>query len=249
MTSKLRPCALLFDLDGTLLDPFEGIVGCYREALADLGYPVATDEDLAWVIGPPIRDAFGEIHTQLIRDSRLTQAHQSLSAKDWIEAGVASYRKFYADHGQFQNNHYPHIPETIQALSRKYELYVATSKPQVYAQQIIEHFGFAPYFRAVHGPDLSGLRSEKPELLAHIQACEDLDPKRTVMIGDRKFDVAGARAIGAQAISVAWGYGTQEELALARADRMVTTPQELARAIQELLPDGAGILSSTIFEN
>jgi phosphoglycolate phosphatase len=231
MSSKVTPQRwVLFDLDGTLLDPFEGIVGCYREALADLGIPARPDEDLAWVIGPPIRKAFEDIFENSVRPHSPTETRFA-----WVEKAVASYRKFYADHGMFQNKHYPGITEALATLSKTSVLLVATSKPQIYAQKIIEHFGFSPYLKAVYGPELTGERSEKPELLAHIQACEGLDPKRTVMIGDRKFDVIGARAIGAKAISVAWGYGTPEELREASADRILEEPSELVNAIDELV--------------
>lgn len=107
-------------------------------------------------------------------------------------------------------------------------MYVATSKPHVYARLIVERLGLARYFRAVYGPELSGLRDEKADLIAHLMSEEGIDPCSAVMVGDRSHDMAGAAANGVTGIGVTWGYGTGAELLAAGASHLVDTPAELA---------------------
>lgn len=208
-----RPTTLLFDLDGTLTDPFDGITRSMRHAMARLGRPVPEEADLRWCIGPPLAENF---RTLLGPDEAL------------ILQGIAFYRERYGEIGAFENAVYDGIPALLEALrERGYALHVCTSKLEPHAQAIVEHFGLAPHFGVVHGskPDLS--HANKAELIAFILEQHGLSAGEVVMIGDRRHDVDGARANGVAAVSVGWGYGSAEEIAAAAPARVVQRPEEL----------------------
>lgn len=194
---------LLFDLDGTLSDPVVGIVTSVRYALDKLGHPAPAD--LNWVIGPPLRGAFAKLI--------------GTDDPDAVEEAMTVYRERFATVGLFENEVYPGIPELLadeHASGRR--LFVATSKPHVYARRILEHFQLADYFVTIHGCELDGTRSEKAELLAYLLHQEALDVDETVMIGDRRHDIDGAQAVGLRSVAVQYGYGSAQELAAAGPD-------------------------------
>jgi phosphoglycolate phosphatase len=214
---------LLFDLDGTLTDPGVGIIACVRHALAKLDRPQPAPDSLRWVVGPPLRDSF----------AGLLQDRDAAT----VEAAIAFYRERYATVGMYENIVYPGIPALLAAQRRAgRRLFVATSKPRVYALRIIEHFELRQHFAGVYGAGLDGSLSEKPALLAHLLAAERLDPAATAMIGDRRHDVAGARAVGIRAIAVGYGYGSAEELAAAAPDHVCPTVEALARLVGPVPP-------------
>ena len=196
--------ALFFDLDGTLTDPREGIVGCIRHALQCLGCSVPPDSELDRCIGPPLRESFCRLATAALAD-----------------AAVEHYRERFRASGMFENRVYPGVPEALTALrAAGWQLLVVTSKPGVFAEQILRHFDLAQYFSAIHGSELSGVRSDKGELIAHVLATEGIAPEYALMIGDRSHDIVGARKNGLRSAGVLWGYGTREELTEAGADRL-----------------------------
>jgi phosphoglycolate phosphatase len=206
---------VLFDLDGTLTDPRAGIVGSLRFALDQLTIPCPADEVLESYIGPPLRGTFA---TLLGTDD-----------SDRIEEAMRLYRQRFADTGLYENRVYDGVPEMLErAGSAATAVYVATSKPAIYAERIVRHFGLAKHFRKVYGPDLDGRYEDKAELLAHLLTREHVAPEAAVMIGDREADVRAAKASGVRSIGVLWGYGSERELIEAGADALCATPGELS---------------------
>jgi phosphoglycolate phosphatase len=205
---------ILFDLDGTLTDPGTGIARCIQHALGRLGQPIPHAQQLLRFVGPPLRGAFAELlHTQ---DDEL------------VSMAVAYYRERFESVGMFENSVYPDIPGALEELrGRGHRLWVATSKPELYARRILEHFGLARWFEEIHGSDLSGRNSEKGELIRSVLLQERLDPVCACMVGDRAQDVRGARDSGVMAVAVAWGYGGIDELEATAPDRIVRSPGEL----------------------
>jgi phosphoglycolate phosphatase len=213
--TNLKTMHLLFDLDGTLTDPKQGILGCIRHALQALDIEIDPDTPLEPCIGPPLRDSF----------RRLCGADSSVER---IEAAVSLYRERFSTLGLFENRVYDGIPQCLQALRASVDtLHLATSKPAVYAHRIVEHFGLEQHLDGVYGSELDGRLGDKTELIKHIVDCENLQLEKTVMIGDRSFDVIGARNNRVLAIGALWGYGTADELRQAGADYLCASPREL----------------------
>jgi phosphoglycolate phosphatase len=214
--------ALLFDLDGTLTDPFVGISRCIEFAMGKLNRPCPSVAELRWCIGPPLRSIFARLlDTQ---DAAL------------IDAGVFHYRERYASVGKFENTLVPGIKETLELLSSQgLRMAVATSKLESFAVDIIGHFGLARHFEAVHGSRPDGSNADKTALLDHILRQMTLDAGRTVMIGDRSHDVVGAKANGVACVGVLWGYGDRTELEGAGASAIATAPAELQGLIGSLI--------------
>ena len=209
---------ILLDLDGTLTDARPGIVASVQYALTKLGRPVPAEAELLRFIGPPLRDSFRE----------LLNTTDSVS----VEQALGFYRERYSTIGLLENHVYPGIPEALEALRvRGDHLFVATSKPEPYAQRILEHFRLADYFRRVWGSELAGARSDKTTLIAHILKQEKLAARDTVMVGDRSHDAVGARANGIVPVGVLWGYGDERELIAAQCKVLLRTPAELAQFV------------------
>lgn len=209
---------LLFDLDGTLTDPREGIVRCIEHALVGLECAVPPESQLVRYIGPPLRRTFAE----LLGPQR----------QDEVETAVALYRQRFTETGIYENAVYPGIVECLERLrERGATLYVATSKPQTYAERIVAHFGLASHFKAVHGSELDGERSDKADLIAHVMEREGFSGAEAAMVGDRMFDMRGAGRHGLFAVGVLWGYGTRSELRTAGADAICVEPGQLAAVL------------------
>ncbi len=205
--------AVLFDLDGTLTDPQPGIVGCVRHALEGMG--ASYDGDLDWCIGPPLGPSFGLI---LGTDDPATVAE-----------ALRLYRERFAAVGLYENRVYDGVPECLARLREAgLPLYVATSKPLVFARTILDHFGLAPYFDGVYGSELDGRLSLKGDLIAHLLERER--PSAPIMAGDREHDVIGARQNGVPCIGATYGYGSPEELDEAGAVILCDSPAAVAEA-------------------
>ncbi len=217
---------LLFDLDGTLTDPFPGITKCIQHALTSLGQPLPSAESLRWCIGPPLKSSLRTL---------LGSLYEHLA-----DEALARYRERFGSVGLFENNVYPGIERTLDELQNcGYRLSVATSKPTVFAERIIQHFGLRRYFHTVDGSELDGTRSDKALLIAHILEREDIDPSSVVMIGDREHDMLGARHNGVAGLGVLWGYGTREELEAASAYACAAAPSDLV-ALLNKMPNNKG---------
>jgi phosphoglycolate phosphatase len=211
---------LLFDLDGTLTNPFTGITKCISYALDRLGRESPPGESLHWCIGPPLKDSFAKL---------LDSADDAIIAK-----AVAFYRERFSTVGLFENEVYDGIPEALEALRENgHTLYVATSKPAVYAERIVAHFGLQRYFKGVFGSELDGTRSDKTSLISHILKRELIAPSETTMVGDRVHDIVGAKENGIFGFGVLWGYGTKDELENSGAHAFLKTPRELVTAFNE----------------
>lgn len=214
-SSILKTC--LFDLDGTLTDPKPGITGCIQYGLEKLGYPVPSQDELEWCIGPPLHDSF----------LQLCGGDSEAAAK-----GLDYYRERFGSIGMYENELYDGIPETLQQISDAgIQLFVCTSKPHFYADPITQHFGIRHFFQHIHGSEMTGERVNKGELIEYIIGQEKIDPATTLMIGDRKHDILGAKQHGIQTIGVLYGYGSKEELTDAGADVLAESPVEIADAI------------------
>lgn len=214
-----QPVNLFFDLDGTLSDPSEGITKCIQHALQCLGRPYPPQSELIKYIGPPLRWTF----------PRLLGSDDP----DLIDAALRHYRERYGDVGLFENEVYPGIPELLQRLhdAGDYRLYVVTSKPAVYSDRIVRHFGFDRFFLKVYGPELDGRFDDKQELVGFVLRERKIAPRRTVMIGDRARDIESGQAHGTRTIGVTYGFGSVEEITAARPDAICHSPDELYPAI------------------
>ncbi len=210
------PRFIFFDLDGTLSDPWHGIVNCMRHALEQLDIAIENEDELRAYIGPPLHQSFREI----CGDEELAQE------------ALALYRERYGHTGIYENRLYDGIESCLDELAASASVhYVVTSKPTVFSQQIVEHFRVDHHFKAVYGSNLDGSLADKTELIAHILEREAVDPRDTVMIGDRKFDIIGASNHGIRSIGVLWGYGGEQELREAGADDLCEHPRQLRRCL------------------
>ena len=210
---------LLFDLDGTLTDPKVGICTCVQYALASFGIQEPDLDKLEPFIGPPLKESFMEFYQM---DS------------ETADAAVEKYRERFRDTGIFENKLYDGIPEMLKTLCGKgLFLAVASSKPTVFVERILEHFNIARYFKVVVGSELDGTRVNKDEVveeaLKRLFEDKPVQKDQVYMIGDRKFDVEGARALGVASVAVTYGYGKMEELKAARADYIVRSVEELQK--------------------
>ena len=206
---------LIFDLDGTLTDSAEGILRCTRYALQKLSLPLPPEETLRKFIGPPLLGAFTDL-------CGLDQ-ETALQCVYW-------YRERYREIGWFENRVYDGIPEALRQLKSKGKrLFVATSKPEPFAIRILEKFGLAPDFDLIAGSLLDNSRSQKAEVLTFLMETASISPDDAVMIGDRFYDVNGAKEVGLPCVGVLYGFGDANELSEAGACQLVSTPQELAR--------------------
>ncbi|MFT3852552.1 MAG: HAD family hydrolase [Ilumatobacteraceae bacterium] len=209
----------LFDLDGTLTDPKEGITKSVQYGFARIGITVDDLDALVAYIGPPLQDSF------------VTLA--GLSAADAAEA-LIGYREYFADRGMFENVPYDGIAELLDGLRADgWRLAVVTSKPTVFAEAILVHFGLRDAFEVVAGAELDGSRRHKHDVIAHALAGLGCRPDECVMIGDREHDVLGARRAGVpSSIGVLWGYGSRDELEAAGAGEIVENIDELALSLR-----------------
>lgn len=210
---------VLFDLDGTLTDPFEGITRSIQYALGKMGAAVPEAAELRWCIGPPLWDSFAVL---LKTQDRAVQ-----------DRAVGFYRERYTATGLFENTLIDGIPECLEALrAAGLDLHVCTSKPHAYAGKIVDHFGLRPHFGKVYGSELSGERSAKAELIRHILDEQGLAASETLMIGDRKHDLIGANANSVPGVGVLWGYGSREELSAQEPVLIVETPMEISAILK-----------------
>lgn len=204
---------IFFDLDGTLTDPKPGITRSIQYALGKLDRAAPPEDELTWCIGPPLHASLKKL----------------LGTDDLADKALSFYRERFGDIGLFENRIYPGIADILAALAAsRRRLFVATSKPHIYAERIIAHFGLADRFERVFGSELDGTRVDKTELLRYALQATRVDPSRATMIGDRSHDMIGARNNGMTAIGVLYGYGSRAELVEAGAHRLCAAPDELA---------------------
>lgn len=207
--------SVLLDLDGTLIDSQPGILASCLAALRALGHEPDEALDIRQVIGPPLEDIMQVLLTSY--------------GDDRVDEAVAAYRQHYGESGFLGSVPYPGIGASLEAMKRAgLRLYLATSKRAVFANRILDHLKFTAYFDGIYGSVPGGELDHKPELLAHVLAKHDLSPTRSLMVGDRRYDISGAHAVGMRGLGVLWGYGTRDELEAAGADQLVESPADLA---------------------
>lgn len=213
---------LFFDLDGTLSDPKEGMTRSFQHALRSLGRPCLPASELTQFIGPPLRWTIKRLY--------------STDDPELIEQGVEYYRQYYSDRGLFENVVYDGIPTLLETLqSEGFPLYVVTSKPTIYAERIVQHFGLDRHFHQVFGPDFDGHFDDKADLLAHVLSTLAADPARTIMIGDRATDMLAGRRNGTRTIAVTYGFAAPGELAATAPDRTCSNPAAIRPAVLSLI--------------
>lgn len=205
---------ILFDLDGTLTDPMVGITKSVQYALKKFGIEVKDHTTLASFIGPPLRDSFCEQY--------------GMSPEDANRA-ITYYREYYKPVGIFENELYEGIDSMLRVLKdQQHILVLATSKPEVFAERILEYFHIKQYFAFIAGADLAETRVKKEEVIRYALEQFPVPPQRNViMVGDRKYDIEGARQCGIPTVAVTYGYGSRDELAQAKPSKIVTTVKEL----------------------
>ena len=206
---------LLFDLDGTLTDPKEGITRSVQYALSAMGIEEEDREKLCPFIGPQLAESFREFYG---------------FDQEQARRAVREFQVYFRERGKFENRAYEGIDEMLGRLKEAgFTLAVATSKPEVFARQILEHFGLLSYFTAVFGADLEETRVRKGEIIADALAAlgADAGRDRIRMIGDRRHDVEGAHENGIPCVAVEYGYGSQEEFDACGADWRAGSVREL----------------------
>lgn len=213
---------ILFDLDGTLTDPKEGITNSVAYALKYYGIEENPDKLLCF-IGPPLHESF--------------MVYYGFEADKAMEA-VEKYREYFADRGIYENKLFPGTEALLKDLKTEgKKIALATSKPQVFARQILEYFHIERYFDVVVGSNLDGSRTKKSEVIEEVfSRFADLegqpqDKKKYVMVGDRLHDIEGAKAAGIESIGVTFGYGGKRELEGAEADFIADSFEDVKKRI------------------
>lgn len=212
---------ILFDLDGTVTDSGPGIMNSVQYALAKFGIMNPDRAVLRRFVGPPLTDSFERFY--------------GLSPAEAVKA-VDYYREYYQAGGIFENEVYEGVRELLQGLKKSgCKVYLATSKPQVFGEQILEHFEIKDYFDGVVGSFLDGTRVNKSEVVTEALRLAGITQEtrnEAVMIGDREYDIHGAHKLGISAIGVLYGYGSREELEKAGADWIAASPGEIEMILQ-----------------
>lgn len=205
---------ILFDLDGTVTDPGEGITNSVMYALKKFGIEERDRRKLYRFIGPPLADSFQEFYG--------FSAHEA-------KEGIRFYREYYSQKGMLENKLYPGIEEVLRKIKAdKKHLIMATSKPEFFAKQILEYFHLAIYFDFVSGATMDEKRVKKGEVIAYaLKQCGITDNSQVLMVGDRKHDIQGAKENKLDSMGVLYGYGSREELEAAGADYIVESVEEL----------------------
>jgi phosphoglycolate phosphatase len=211
---------ILFDLDGTLTDPAIGITNAVMHSLKKFGIKVQKRSDLYPFIGPPLPDSFKKYFG---------------FSEGQARTAVEYYREYYSDKGIFENFVYDGMEDLLKKLKGNGKtLLVATSKPEVFANQIFEHFGLERYFTFVAGSNLDGTRVDKAEVIRYaLESCKITDLSKAVMAGDRDYDIKGAKKAGLSSIGVLYGYGSRDELERAGADFIAEKVSDIGKVILE----------------
>ena len=209
---------VLFDMDGTLFDTSEGIKMCYNCGLEHFGIHTKDDSELDRVIGPSLYDSYREFY--------------GLEGDDLKEA-IRIYRDLYSKEGIYKVRMYDGIENMLREIRKNGHIIgLATTKPLVMASMILEFSGLKQYFDVTCGANLDGSLSDKREL---INKCMELsgfsDKNRVFMVGDRFYDIMGAKEAGVHSVGVTYGFGSLEELTEVGSEFIVNSPDDVARLI------------------
>ena len=205
-----------FDLDGTITDSSLGITNSVRYALAKYGIEEPDRKKLYRFIGPPLAESFREFYE---------------FPEEQCQEAIRYYREYYRDKGIYENQVYDGLEEVLKKLKEVgKQLVVATSKPEVFAREIIRYFHLDSYFSYVAGMELDGGRGTKAEVIEYaIRSCGAEDRREVLMIGDRKHDVIGARQAGIDCVGVLYGFGSEEELKEAGAAGIAASVEDILK--------------------
>lgn len=209
----------LFDLDGTITDSAPGIVNSVIYALKKFGIKETDREKLLQFIGPPLTESFHRFY--------------GFTEEDGWKA-VEYYREYYAEKGIFECTVYEGLEDALKKIKESgRKILVATSKPEVYAKRIIEHFGLTKYFDYIAGMELDGGRGTKAQVIEYaLETCKIKNRDEVLMIGDREHDVFGAESLGIDCVGVLYGFGSREELENAGAKYIISRPEELINILE-----------------
>ncbi|MFD4708024.1 HAD family hydrolase [Gottfriedia sp. NPDC058432] len=209
---------ILFDLDGTLTDPKVGILNSVKYALQKMNKAIPFESELLKFIGPPIQQSFSEVC--------------QFNEKEVLNA-VRFYREYFSQNGMIENNVYDGIRELLSDLQKENKrLYVATSKPTVFATKILSHFQLDEFFIQIVGSELDGTRIDKGEIIEYIfEKNNDLSKEDSVMVGDRLHDIKGAKIANIDAIGITYGYGSELELIDAGANAIINNVEQLKKML------------------
>lgn len=209
---------LLWDLDGTLTDPMLGITNSVRYALSHFGIE-ERNENLIPFIGPPLKNSFMEFY-------HFTEQQANLAIK--------KYREYFPTIGLYENRLYDGMADLLSRLQRQgKKMYIATSKPTIYAKIVADHFDISKYFIAVCGSELDGSRSTKDEVISYtLSIIPNLDKTKILMIGDRMHDIIGAKTNGIDSLGVLFGYGSKSELTKHGATYLADNLEQLETFLQ-----------------
>ena len=209
---------VLFDLDGTLTDPGEGITKSVGYALKKFDIITQDRRELYKFIGPPLKDSFMKYYG---------------FSEEKAEKAIGYYREYFRDIGIFENEVYEGVENMLRSLHDDGKrLVLATSKPEEFAIRILDHFGLKKYFAVTAGASMDSSRSKKGDVIAYaISLCENFNKDTAVMIGDREHDIIGAKENGLKSIGVLYGYGDENELKTAGADYIVSTTEDILKLI------------------
>lgn len=209
---------ILFDLDGTLTDPAEGITNSVAYSLSKYGIEVSDKKELYKFIGPPLKDSYIEYY--------------GFSESDAVKA-IEYYREYFKPKGMFENEVYEGVPELLEELKQNgKKIILATSKPEVFSTEILKHFDLYKYFDFVSGATLDGTRSKKADIIAYaISEMGITEKEKCLMVGDRAQDINGAIANGIDSLGVLFGYGDREELESAGATYIAESVKDILKSV------------------
>ncbi|ARQ05288.1 HAD family hydrolase [Macrococcoides caseolyticum] len=200
---------VLFDLDGTLTDPYIGITNSIIYSLQQMNIEAPDNSALIPFIGPPLHESYRTVYNLQDEDNATAIKH---------------YRTYFSDKGMYENEVYAGIEIVLQALKAQgKQLFIATSKPTDFAIPILQHFKLDGYFNEIVGSNMDGTRTNKAEVIATVMNTHQLNPDKTVMIGDRMYDIHGAHQNNIDSIGVLYGYGSAEEIKAAKPTHTIAT--------------------------
>jgi phosphoglycolate phosphatase len=211
---------VLFDLDGTLIDPGQGIAGSIQFVLDSVGASAAFDSELRWFVGPPLT----EIFARLLR---------SESGSELIESAVSLYIERFSTHGAAQSTVYPGILNVLSELNIEKHLFLVTSKNTEVAVQILTALSVREYLDDIVGTERDDRFANKSDAVRFISKRWELNPESTAIVGDRQHDVTAGKNNGIFTIGVTYGYGSRHELIEAGADWICDTPSDLLAVLRE----------------
>ena len=215
---------LLFDLDGTLTDSAEGIIKCVQYAAEKMGAAYKNAEELKVFVGPPLSESFKNVYE---------------FSEEETQKAIQYYRERFKPIGMFENAVYPGVPQMLKSMKENGKVnLIASSKPEEFVKTILEHFDIAKYFDIIVGASMDESRNTKEavieEVLSRLKNTDQYgqyDQDKCVMIGDRKYDIHGAKYFGLRNIGVSYGFAPEGELEEAGADVIVDTVEELTQVL------------------